>query len=383
MRSVAVVVTASYPAPTKKLTGTSIPRSWTQPTPLLEAWGRLSNLSSGPSHIPESADQGGIARSIYGYLFAARKRRRSALCLKYFIIASERGVELGFAASIPEDDYFDVNVKDRNRAIVPLINSKLPDPTDPTTVALDAVLTREGGWHFNSKTRLSPGSGGYDRFSSAAALFAHVKTAGVTTGGGCICRQIATVELPALNLAVEFERALSNFLPLIVSCLPSSWDADIRRSQAELDSLSKGVSFDPDDIDDGRKKILTQLAVRQGQHRFRSDLLDAYKGRCAISGTAVADALHAAHISPYMGPATNHVVNGLLLRADVHNLFDLKLIKIDPISLTVVVSDALAGTEYERLHGKLILVPSDITKRPSREALAKHFDNSQIALEPA
>lgn len=47
-----------------------------------------------------------------------------------YAIASERGLEIGFAASIAEDDYFDPEVKERNRAIIPFINSKLPAPDD-------------------------------------------------------------------------------------------------------------------------------------------------------------------------------------------------------------------------------------------------------------
>ena len=50
--------------------------------------------------------------------------------------------------------------------------------------------------------------------------------------------------------------------------------------------------------------------------------MDAYGGRCAITGYDVEEALQAAHIVPYLGPQSNTVNNGLLLRADVHNLFD-------------------------------------------------------------
>ena len=48
-------------------------------------------------------------------------------------------------------------------------------------------------------------------------------------------------------------------------------------------------------VEDGRKKILAEVARRQGQSSFRADLLEAYEGKCAISGTGVADVLQAAH----------------------------------------------------------------------------------------
>lgn len=85
-----------------------------------------------------------------------------------YAIASERGLEVGFAASIAEDDYFDPEVKQRNRAIVPFINSKLPAPNSDVVSQLDQSLARQGGWNFNRKTRLVRGVPGFNQFRSAA-----------------------------------------------------------------------------------------------------------------------------------------------------------------------------------------------------------------------
>jgi hypothetical protein len=103
-----------------------------------------------------------------------------------YAIASHRGLEVGFAASISEDDYFDAASKERNRAVIPMINAKLPAPTDPLTVQLDAALAATGGWHFNTKTRLTEGAPGFDAFGSAAELIAHLKANGDEGGGGVI-----------------------------------------------------------------------------------------------------------------------------------------------------------------------------------------------------
>ena len=107
-----------------------------------------------------------------------------------------------------------------------------------------------------------------------------------------------------------------------------------------------------------------------GSSGFRAALLDAYRGRCAITGYDAAEALEAAHLRPYRGPESNVVSNGLLLRADIHTLFDLPLLAVDPVARIVVISKLLAGTRYE---GSVWLSafadPAEARQRPDREAL--------------
>ncbi len=91
-----------------------------------------------------------------------------------------------------------------------------------------------------------------------------------------------------------------------------------------------GTPFDPVDQGGAVERIMRAIKARRGQQRFRDALIDAYEGRCAITGCQVLDVLEAAHITPYLGPETNHVTNGLLLRADLHTLFDTDLIAVDP-----------------------------------------------------
>lgn len=83
--------------------------------------------------------------------------------------------------------------------------------------------------------------------------------------------------------------------------------------------------------------------------------------------------LEAAHINPYLGAKTNDVTNGLLLRADLHTLFDLGLLTVDPNSLRLVVASSLKGSDYESLHGTALRLPAVTSSRPSQEALEKHF----------
>jgi hypothetical protein len=107
---------------------------------------------------------------------------------------------------------------------------------------------------------------------------------------------------------------------------------------------------------------------RDGQQEFRANIIAAY-GKCAVTGCRVADVLEAAHIIPYVNAASNLVVNGLCLRADIHKLYDRDLIKIGTDYL-VHVSDRLSGTTYAALHGRHIRLPPQPRDRPDTHLLA-------------
>lgn len=129
-------------------------------------------------------------------------------------------------------------------------------------------------------------------------------------------------------------------------------------------------TFDPSMIEDGRERVAREIAIRRGQVAFRQSLLKAY-GCCAMTGCSVEAAIEAAHIVPYQGPGTNHVTNGLLLRGDVHTLFDLGLLAVDSDTLTILVAPQLNGTDYESLRDQPLRVGGSGTS-PSKEALQVH-----------
>lgn len=141
--------------------------------------------------------------------------------------------------------------------------------------------------------------------------------------------------------------------------------------QSTLDDAQRERVFDNLD-EDLRVRRLQLVALRQGQPIFRSGLLRAYGGRCAITGTAIESVLEAAHISPHKGTHTNETWNGLLLRADIHTLFDLHQITVEAKSLLVRVSPALAGSEYADLDGTVLDAPATLGEQPAEEALARH-----------
>lgn len=143
--------------------------------------------------------------------------------------------------------------------------------------------------------------------------------------------------------------------------------------QSLSDAQRERVFADLDE--DLRVRRLQLVALRQGQPRFRGDLLHAYDGRCAITGTAIESVLEAAHISPHKGEHTNKVWNGLLLRADIHTLFDLFLITVDADTMLVRIAPALAGSEYEPLDGATLNLPERLDEQPLTDALASHNES--------
>ncbi len=139
------------------------------------------------------------------------------------------------------------------------------------------------------------------------------------------------------------------------------------------DELQGEHYFDVADIEDERKKVLRAIVQRRGQHPFRRSLLKAYKGSCCITGCKIEEILEAAHIYPYKGEKSNAVANGLLLRADLHTLFDLKHLSVDPKTYQVHLSAKLIGTEYQVYEGNKLLLPEQAENMPSMSSLASHF----------
>lgn len=118
---------------------------------------------------------------------------------------------------------------------------------------------------------------------------------------------------------------------------------------------------------------------RLGQGAFRLSVLDAYDNRCAVTGERVVPVLEAAHIRPYAKHGPHQVPNGLALRADIHRLFDLGYVTVDP-TLRFRVSSLLDkeyanGKDYYRFHGeKLAVTPRRLADRPAGEYLEWHGD---------
>jgi putative restriction endonuclease len=124
------------------------------------------------------------------------------------------------------------------------------------------------------------------------------------------------------------------------------------------------------------------IKPRLGQGAFRIAVTDAYRRECAISHGRVLPALEAAHIKPYAAGGKHDVCNGILLRTDIHRVFDAGYATIDADgpNLRFVVSDRVKsdfnnGNEYLRLHGLELAAPANPRFAASRDAIRWHNQN--------
>jgi putative restriction endonuclease len=115
---------------------------------------------------------------------------------------------------------------------------------------------------------------------------------------------------------------------------------------------------------------------RLGQGSFRVLVTDAYERRCAISSERTLPVLEAAHIKPYSELGEHKVTNGILLRQDIHTLFDKGYLTITP-DLKIEVSRRIReefenGRDYYKYNGQPMRPPQSLMDRPSSEYLAWH-----------
>jgi hypothetical protein len=109
-------------------------------------------------------------------------------------------------------------------------------------------------------------------------------------------------------------------------------------------------------LDGLQNRRLATQKPRDGQQAFRAELIRRYKGQCVLTRCAVPEALEAAHIMPHTGDALwDSPDNGLLLRRDLHSLFDAMLWSINPKDSTVQVAERLKPTLYGKLHGRTVM----------------------------
>ncbi len=117
---------------------------------------------------------------------------------------------------------------------------------------------------------------------------------------------------------------------------------------------------------------------RLGQGGFKAIVRDAYQRRCAITGHKIVPTLQAAHIVPVSQNGENRVDNGLLLRSDVHTMFDRGYLGVSP-SFQLHVSPRLRsefgnGEEFYSKHGSTIALPTSLSDHPNSQFLEWHMD---------
>jgi putative restriction endonuclease len=139
-------------------------------------------------------------------------------------------------------------------------------------------------------------------------------------------------------------------------------------------------TMEPELVADGLRFGQPQTVLpRLGQGAFRVIVTDVYQRQCALTNSHVLHVLDAAHIRPFAEGGSHSPSNGLLLRQDVHTLFDRGYLTVSP-DYRVEVSRRLKdefdnGKEYYALQGKTILLPGNPAFRPSSEQLVWHNDH--------
>lgn len=157
------------------------------------------------------------------------------------------------------------------------------------------------------------------------------------------------------------------------------WQLDGVETEAWSDATQRALDdiFNADDLteEDRRKRVTASIVVREGRGAFRAALEAAYGNRCAITGVS-APVLDAAHIRPYRGTQSDHPANGLLLRTDLHTLFDKHLLTIEYDRWDVYrvrVSDEIGEAMYRSLDGSpLATIPLTPGARPNADLLLEH-----------
>jgi putative restriction endonuclease len=120
----------------------------------------------------------------------------------------------------------------------------------------------------------------------------------------------------------------------------------------------------------------TPVRPRLGQRSFRVAVLDSYGRRCAITNEKTLPVLEAAHIRDYHERPVHSIDNGILLRADVHKLFDSGYVTVTPdyqFEVSRRIKEEFEnGRDYYALHGSSIRLPQDAAHRPAVESLIWH-----------
>jgi len=119
---------------------------------------------------------------------------------------------------------------------------------------------------------------------------------------------------------------------------------------------------------------------RLGQGSFRLLIRETYSRKCAFTSEKTLPVLDAAHIRPYSKGGDHELSNGFLLRSDVHTLFDLGYIGVDPVERKILVSDRIReefenGRDYYALRGRDVIEPNELISFPTQENLIYHYES--------
>lgn len=148
------------------------------------------------------------------------------------------------------------------------------------------------------------------------------------------------------------------------------WDSvEARLDMLQTPGVSEGDRF-------GAPQL---IRPRLGQGAFRVLVTDVYGRKCAVTGERTLPALEAAHIRPYAEGGRHEARNGLLLRRDIHSLFDAGYVTVTPdqhFEVSRRIREEFEnGRHYYALHGQLIRPPDVSHCAPDPTELRWHNEN--------
>ena len=183
----------------------------------------------------------------------------------------------------------------------------------------------------------------------------------------------ASVDLAAVQLAGATSDKQNAIRRLDWDLLVPVIGTDPRLNQPDRHArkplLAAGDAAEDADLpdDDPEVRITRSIRVRRGQRAFRQRLLRLYDNRCAITGDGPVDVLEAAHVEPHAVAGRNDPRNGILLRTDLHVLFDVGLLTVEPETRRVYIHRSILDTPYGVLHDRPLRARTD--DGPSRDFL--------------
>ena len=162
---------------------------------------------------------------------------------------------------------------------------------------------------------------------------------------------------------------LGEGLRIFEACMQRALTLHAERQEPAADSVIAAAKFGTP----------YEITPRLGQGAFRLAVTSAYARSCAVSGEHSLPVLDAAHIRPYANEGDHRVSNGLLLRTDIHRLFDKGYVTVTE-DLRFAVSSRLReefdnGKIYYALHGSEVRVPPNQADRPDHKLLAWHNEH--------
>jgi len=238
----------------------------------------------------------------------------------------------------------------------------------------DQLIDRaDGSWVYRYSQETQPGSAPEDIFTNKGAL--RCIDDKVPVGVGIqISRKPNPVIYKILGLGIISEWVdgffvVNGFSDIGTTNLTETYGPSWKEQNDVIEPI-----YDPQSTKDERDRVLREVVQRRGQKKFRNKLLHIYKNTCVITKCSVPAVLEAAHITPYLGEKSNHSSNGILLRADIHTLWDLGMIAINPADMKVNINQVLYGSIYDEFNFLSLDLDFLDENQPSIDALKKQWD---------